>query len=144
SESDQLMVVFGDKEHPMKISSDKLFYQMPNGSASASEIVSGKGDEALKTDSWVTISSDDNVHPALQFMGMQLTNFEASGGEISSGLDGAWYILPNVKQSVAGKSKRILLAQLTTKGKVNVVLHLMGKTSSGEKWIAARLRRRVS
>ncbi|MFM7105414.1 MAG: hypothetical protein ACKOW8_07810, partial [Flavobacteriales bacterium] len=52
-----------------------------------------------------------------------------------SGLDGAWYILPNVKQSVAGKSKRILLAQLTTKGKVNGVLNLMGKTISGEKWI---------
>lgn len=135
SESDQLMVVFGDKEHPMRISSDKPFYQMEGGAASAAELVNNKREDALRMDSWITISSDDNLHPAIQLMGMQLTEFETNGGELSSGQDGAWYILPNVKQSVVGSNKRVLLAQLTTKGKVIGQLNLMGKTRSGEKWI---------
>jgi len=135
NEADQLMVVFGDKEHPLRLFSDQKFFQLPEGSASASEIPPQKREQALQLDSWITISSDEISHPSLQFMGMNVTRFESEGGEISSGVDGAWYILPTAKQSISGKNKRILLAQLTTKGNISGVLNLMGKTHAGEKWI---------
>lgn len=134
-EGDQLLVVFGDKDHPMNISSSESFYQFQNGASTAAEISSKNREEAFKNDSWITLSSDLESHPSLQFMGMKTLDFEQHGKALSSGSDGAWYILPTAQQSVCRSDKRILIAQLTTKGKLFGTVNLMGKTKQGESWI---------
>ena len=135
NEGDQLLVVFGDKDHQLIISSDKPFYQDPDGAATAFECNTAHKKNASKKDSWITITSDNVNHPELQFMGMNCNEFESSGKEITSGKDGAWYVLPTSKLSICGPDRRILIAQLTTKGNITGILNLMGKTHQGETWI---------
>lgn len=135
NEGDQLLVVFGDKDHTLNITSDQIFYQNPGGAATANEAFSGKQKDVLEKDSWITISSDNDNHPELQFMGMNCKDFEAAGNAITSGQDGAWYLLPTSKLSVCGTDKRVLIAQLITKGKISGTLNLMGKTQRGDTWI---------
>jgi hypothetical protein len=135
NEGDQLLVVFGDKDHILNISSDEVFYQNSEGGASGYESSSDSKKNILAKDSWITISSDKNNHPELQLMGMNCKDFEATGAGITSGKDGAWYILPTSKMSVCGADKRVLIAQLITKGKISGTLNLMGKTQKGATWI---------
>jgi len=135
NEGDQLLVVFGDKDHTLNISSDQVFYQNQEGAATGNEAFSGKPKSVLEKDSWITISSDKENHPELQLMGMDCKDFEATGAGITSGKDGAWYILPTSKMSVCGADKRVLIAQLITKGKISGTLNLMGKSQKGDTWI---------
>ncbi|MFM7104515.1 MAG: hypothetical protein ACKOW8_03265 [Flavobacteriales bacterium] len=135
NEGDQLLVVFGDKDHPLNISCDKVFYQDTESGATAYQSLSSRKNNAFVKDSWITISSEKDNHPELQFMGMNCKDFETTGSAISSGQDGAWYILPTSKMSVCGPEKRVLIAQLTTKGNISGILNLMGKTQQGDTWI---------
>ena len=83
----------------------------------------------LAFDSWVTIGSEDNYMNALSGFIMEFGSFETEGGEISTD-NGAWFVTPDKRQSMAPESKRILLIQLTTEGKVDGLINLHGRTKA--------------
>jgi hypothetical protein len=55
----------------------------------------------------------------------EMKKFEA--GEAYISYNSAWFATPDRKQTRAGKDKRILLMQLTTKGKVTGRINLHGR-----------------
>ncbi|MDG2311357.1 MAG: hypothetical protein P8L64_03100, partial [Flavobacteriales bacterium] len=80
-------------------------------------------------DSWVTIGSEDNYMNALSGFIMEFGDFETAGGKIETN-NGAWFVTPDKRQSMAGASKRILLMQLTTEGEINGLINLHGRTKA--------------
>lgn len=130
---DQVFVVFGDTAHHLKIESTKPFFQSQAGgplSKDSNRKVASE-DFKLKYDSWVTIGVEDNYNNSMNTLNMDFTAFEEKGAAIDSGKEGAWFCLPTDKQGACGDDKRVLLMQLTTEGRINGKLSLMGKTKDG-------------
>jgi hypothetical protein len=130
---DQVFVVFGDTAHHLNIESTKPFFQSQAGgplSKDSNRKVATE-DFKLKYDSWVTIGVEDNYNNSMNTLNMDFTAFEEKGGAIDSGKEGAWFCLPTDKQGACGDDKRVLIMQLTTEGKINGVLSIMGKTKDG-------------
>jgi hypothetical protein len=130
---DQLFVVFGDSVHKIEIKSTKPFYQSKAGGALSkdSNRKEASEDPKLKHDSWITIGSEDNYNNNMNILNLDLSIFEGRGGAIDSGKEGAWFCIPTDKQAYCGEGKRILLMQLTTEGRINGKLSLMGKSKDG-------------
>jgi hypothetical protein len=130
---DYVFVVFGDSAHHLNIESTKPFFQSQAGgplSKDSNRKVASE-DFKLKYDSWVTIGVEDNYNNSMNTLNMDFSAFEEKGAAIDSGKEGAWFCLPTDKQGACGDDKRLLLMQLTTEGKINGVLSLMGKTKDG-------------
>jgi|TARA_B110000459_G_scaffold204129_1_gene264796 hypothetical protein len=128
---DILDAVYGEASAALKISSTKSFYQHPKGGPLSTDIqrYDMSVNPELAFDSWVTIGSEDNYMNALSGFIMEFGTFETEGGEISTD-NGAWFVTPDKRQSMAPDSKRILLMQLTTEGKVNGLINLHGRTKA--------------
>jgi hypothetical protein len=133
SAGDQIMVVFGDNENPLRITSTEPFFQSEAGGALSTQVRKNQLETApdLTYDSWLTIGREDNYNNQTKSLGLRLTAFEEKGESIEVN-DGAWYCLPTDKQSFADDSKKILLMQLTTKGEVSGTLSLFGRSAGGE------------
>ena len=138
NEGDCLLAVFGldkskqDKSLPLSIETTTTFYQHEMGGALSSAIQRSDVDyyPELAFDSWLALNRVDNygnfvsaVPPNYTF----LDKFESEGASINIS-DGAWYIMPDKLQSKAGKSKRILIMQLTTSGRVTGLINIQGLT----------------
>lgn len=130
---DQVLAVFGDSAHVLKISSTKPFFQNRYGGSLSIHVKRNMLEvrDSLKYDSWLTIGATDNYENNLKVLGLELTAFEKSGSEIVS-KDGAWYCLPIDKQSVCAEDKRILILQLTTQGEISGNLSIMGRSVAKE------------
>ena len=128
---DILDAVYGEASAPLKITSTKPFYQHPKGGPLSTDIqrYDMSVNPELAFDSWVTIGSEDNYMNALSGFIMEFGTFETAGGEISTN-NGAWFVTPDKRQSMAPKSKRILLMQLTTEGKIDGFINLHGRTKA--------------
>ena len=128
---DILDAVYGEASAALKISSTKSFYQHPKGGPLSTDIqrYDMSVNPELAFDSWVTIGSEDNYMNALSGFIMEFGTFETEGGEISTD-NGAWFVTPDKRQSMAPDSKRILLMQLTTEGKVDGLINLHGRTKA--------------
>ena len=128
---DILDAVYGEANAPLKISSNKPFYQHPKGGPLSTDIqrYDISVNPELAFDSWVTIGSEDNYMNALSGFIMEFGTFETEGGEIATD-NGAWFVTPDKRQSMAPESKRILLMQLTTEGKVDGFINLHGRTKA--------------
>ena len=128
---DILDAVYGEASAPLKIASTKPFYQHPKGGPLSTDIqrYDMSVNPELAFDSWVTIGSEDNYNNSLSGFIMEFGTFETSGGEISTD-NGAWFVTPDKRQSMAPKSKRILLMQLTTEGKIDGFINLHGRTKA--------------
>jgi hypothetical protein len=133
---DQLFVVFGDSVHKIEIKSTKPFYQSKAGGALSkdSNRKEASEDQQLKSDSWITIGSEDNYNNNMNTLNLDLSLFESRGAAIDSGKEGAWFCIPTDKQAYCGEDKRILLMQLTTEGQISGKLSLMGKSKDGESY----------
>lgn len=133
NKGDKVLVVFGDSTNVLSVSSTKPFYQRPEGGALSTNIRKNKLEvsDSLRYDSWLTIGRADNYENNLMILGLDTKEFESMGGSIVC-KDGAWYCLPIDAQSKCDDSKRVLLIQLTTKGKISGNLSVMGKNASGE------------
>jgi hypothetical protein len=133
NEGDMVLAVFGDSANVLSVSSTKPFYQNPEGGALSTSIRKNKLEvsDSLKYDSWLTIGRTDNYENNLMILGLDTKEFESTGGSIIC-KDGAWYCLPIDAQSKCDSAKRVLLMQLTTKGKISGNLSVMGKNASGE------------
>ena len=138
NEGDCILAVFGlDKSDdtqplPLSIETTTVFYQHEKGGALSSSIQRNDVYDypELAFDSWLAINREDNygnfvaaVPPNYTF----LDEFESDGASINI-TDGAWYIMPDQLQSRAGKSKRILIMQLTTSGVVSGLINIQGLT----------------
>lgn len=130
SEGDIIDAVFGEASAPLSITSTKPFYQHPEGGPLSADIQRQTAAEkpALAYDSWVTIGSEDNYMNAVSGFIMDFTSFN-EGGELAT-YDGAWFVTPDKRQAMAPPSKRILLMQLTTAGKVNGLINIHGRTKA--------------
>ncbi|HEY8403526.1 MAG TPA: hypothetical protein VIK71_02845 [Flavobacteriales bacterium] len=133
SAGDQILVVFGDQLHELRIESTAPFFQSTVGGALATQVRKNQLEivEELRYDSWLTIGYENNYENRTKTLGLELTTFEQQGAKIEAH-DGAWYCLPTDQQTVADDTKQILLMQLTTKGHISGTLSLMGRTVSGE------------
>lgn len=132
--NDQLHAVYGDASHELSIKSTKPFYQNSYGGGLSREVNRQTATEnpALRYDSWVTIGLEDHYSNAVNNFIMTFDDFETGANLVT--LDGAWFVTPDHKQAYAGESKKILIAQLTSEGKITGVVHLQGRTLSGETW----------
>jgi len=133
SEGDQVFVVFGDAQHPMRITCNEPFYQDDFGGALSKETnrKAAKESKTLSFDSFLTVGAVDNYDNNVQVLKLDLTEFEANGKGFETN-DGAWFCMPTDKQAYCGANKKILLMQLTTTGRIQGNLNIMGKNKDGE------------
>lgn len=132
NDSDQVFMVYGEKNHPMYIRSTKAFYQsdMAGASARDSNRKVSNDNPSVKYDSWLTIGATDNYDNNTSLT-IDTEDFEKSGAEIATN-EGAWYALPNSKQCYPDGQKRVLLMQLTSEGGMEGKFSIMGRNAKGE------------
>jgi hypothetical protein len=85
----------------------------------------------VRFDSWVTIGSEDNYDNYVNNFLLNFDDFENNGGAIKTS-DGAWFCTPDHRQVFCGPDKKILIAQLTTEGKITGKFSVQGRTAGGE------------
>lgn len=90
-----------------------------------------ENDATLAYDSWVTIGLADNYMNSLTAFPPETTFFDAfeNGGTLTTE-NGAWFVLPDKRQALAPEDKRILIAQFTTRGTVNGLINIHGRTKA--------------
>lgn len=125
--------LFGNNAHPLTLSAAGGFWQSPFGGDLASQIpcnLSGVLPSA-KYDSWFTVGLTCSAGNAVQNTGLDLTAFNNNGGVNDN--DGIIFVQPGSPQSIAGASKRVLLAQLTTNSAVlpTGFIDVVGRSASG-------------
>jgi hypothetical protein len=128
---DILDAVYGEKTTPLEVTTTTTFYQHERGGALSTEVQKYDKTVApeLEYDSWVTIGLEDNYMNALSGFIMDFGEFDTKGGTLATN-NGAWFVTPDKRQSMAGPSKRILLMQLTTDGVINGIINLHGRTKA--------------
>ena len=125
--TDGLSAVVGDDEFPLSLTTTTSFYQEPifggatpaNNSAAAMGLLPD-----LAYDSWVTIglegpstSSAGEVNASLLSGAWTLAFEDGESFLVDDNQGSGWYLLPpTATNSLAGDSKRVLVAQLTTSG----------------------------
>jgi hypothetical protein len=129
--------IYGNDDFPMVISSPLGFYNSEDG-ADLSRFVpcNGKGlAHGYRYDSWLTVGLTCSSGNALESLGFDFGGFSSSGINDD---DCIAYVSPGAAQGVAGASRRVLLAQLTTvdgslpTGRFNIV----GRKSNGADLLA--------
>lgn len=126
-EGDVIDAVYGEKSALLEVKSSTGFYQHERGGGMSSEVQ--KYDltvvPELAYDSWVTIGREDNYMNHVNKFNMDFSAFDPAGGAIATD-NGAWFVTPDKFQAKAGASKRILLMQLTSEGKITGVINIHG------------------
>ncbi|MFM1930901.1 MAG: hypothetical protein RL226_204 [Bacteroidota bacterium] len=133
NQNDVIDAVFADKTSSIQINSTAPIYQHPKGGFFANTVqrMDVSQDRKLKYDSWFTIGAEDNYNNYLTpFMldSSYMKTFEAGKSFTIAG-DGAWFVTPDQRQARADAKGRILLMQITTKGKVTGTLNIHGRTA---------------
>jgi len=138
SETDQLNAVFGDGDNPLLVTTGGIggFYQNPFGGSTSTLINPAlySAFPSLVYDSWVTIGLSDQVDNAMLNIGIDWTDFESNGGDISTD-NGSWFATPDDIQGTAGADLRVMVGQFTMYGlnsSVSGVLNLQGKEGDFE------------
>jgi hypothetical protein len=132
NDSDQVFMAYGDSVHPLSIQSTKPFFQSSLGGLTSKNISRklAKENAEVKFDSWITIGAEDNYNNQTEVLKVG-EEFESKGGAIKC-TDGAWFSLPGSPLAYAGSTKKVLLMQLTTEGKVDGSFSIMGRTADGK------------
>lgn len=136
---DQLHAVFGDVNNKLSVTSTEPFYQSEYGGGLSREVnrQSAVENPQLRYDSWFTIGYVDHYSNAVNNFILTFDDFELGKGLITS--DGAWFVTPDHKQAYAPEDKKILVAQLTSDGKITGLINLQGRTIAGETWQATQV-----
>jgi hypothetical protein len=128
--TDEVVAVYALETAPMNVAVSTTFYQAPVGGAFAQGInpLFFSAFPELQYDSWFTIgSADANGTSDVQQVGMDayFNSFENGGGfYIDTFIGGSWFVLPNQSADAeADENGRVLVAQLTTDGVVNLTLN---------------------
>jgi hypothetical protein len=125
-------VVYGDQNHPLNIQSTAPFYQNQYGGYSAAGMHEAllSTDAQLANDSWVTVGYQNHESNDMWDIGVDFTAFDAQGGNISTN-NGGWFLIPTDEKSVPNAQGLVLIAQLTSTGKITGVLNLQGSSADG-------------
>ena len=124
---DQLVQVFGLDIDPLFITSTGDIYQNAAGGGLSSDISSGLFPfvPELIYDSWLTIGAEDNTTSGLIALGLSLAAFEAGNDlVINDVVGGAWFILPGSMAEAYATTGKVLLAQITTNGDLDIQLNV--------------------
>ncbi len=132
---DELTAVFGQSDNPLIIETSGTFYQNPLAGAYSTSItpfILG-ADPNAAFDSWVTIGAESSNNNALQNIGVNVAPFEAGGTlAINDPSGGAWFVFPGDQPSAFPDSEgRVLIAQLTTDGVVDLTVNLQYRATDG-------------
>jgi hypothetical protein len=132
NDSDQVFMAYGDSLHPMDIRSTKPFFQSPLGGLTSKSISRklAKENAEARFDSWITIGAEDNYNNQTEVLKVG-EEFESKGAAIKC-TDGAWFSLPGSQMNYARSTRKVLLMQLTTEGKVEGSFSIMGRTADGK------------
>lgn len=134
--NDQLTAVFAQQGNPLSISSTSSFYQNSLGGAFANQInpFVFDVDPDAAYDSWFTIGGED-VNVNLSTIGLDdaAEAFEAGGAfAVDNDLGGSWFVLPDTEPlAFPDVNGRVLIAQLTTSGQVNLEINLQYRAQDG-------------
>ncbi|MDG1766076.1 MAG: hypothetical protein P8H98_04735, partial [Flavobacteriales bacterium] len=133
--NDQLVAVYGQDIAPLSISSTGTFYQDAAGGAYSTDISPALygAFPGLIYDSWLTIGTENGPN-GLQNIGVNTAAFEGGGDlAINDPVGGAWYVFPDSEPSAfPDGSGRVLVAQLTTDGFVDLTLNLQYRAQDGQ------------
>jgi len=131
---DQLIQVFGIGENPLFISSTGDIYQSAEGGGLSSNINPEffQFVPALEYDSWLTIGATDmTTTQGLLALGLNTDAFELGGDLVIDDLvGGAWFVLPGSFPEAYATNGRVLLAQITTNGDLDIQLNLQWRDAS--------------
>ena len=134
--NDQLTAVFAQQGNPMSITTTSSFYQNSLGGAFANQInpFVFDVDPDAAYDSWFTIGGED-VNVNLSTIGVDdaAEAFEAGGAfSVDNDLGGSWFVLPDTEPlAFPDVDGRVLIAQLTTSGQVNLEVNLQYRAQDG-------------
>lgn len=133
---DQLTAVYAVEGNPMSITTTTSFYQNDLGGAFANEIsdVALLVDPNVAYDSWFTIGGEnDAVNLTTLGTDDAAAAFEAGGAfAIDNALGGSWFVLPGLEPlAYPDEQGRVLVAQLTTDGVVNLSINLQYRAENG-------------
>ncbi len=134
--NDQLTAVFAQQGNPMSITTTSSFYQNSLGGAFANQInpFVFDVDPDAAYDSWFTIGGEDsNVNLSTIGLDDAAEAFEAGGSfEVDNDLGGSWFVLPDTEPlAFPDVDGRVLIAQLTTSGQVNLEVNLQYRAQDG-------------
>ncbi|MEJ6795757.1 MAG: hypothetical protein QNK63_03510 [Flavobacteriales bacterium] len=124
---DQLVQVFGLDIDPVFITSTGDIYQNGAGGGLSSDIGPALFPfvPELIYDSWLTIGAEDNTTSGLLALGLSLAAFEAGNDfVINDVVGGAWFILPGSMAEAYATTGKVLLAQITTNGDLDIQLNV--------------------
>ena len=132
--TEQLVAVFGFDSIPLSIETSTNFYQNPLGSNLASGInpLLYPVDSLLAFDSWLTVGGEDNTAD-VNSIGLDFASFESGGSVIADDINGgSVFIYPDLEpMAFPDADGRVLIAQLTTDGEVNLTVNLQTRTDDG-------------
>ncbi|PCJ82278.1 MAG: hypothetical protein COA49_01920 [Bacteroidetes bacterium] len=130
SPTDELVAVYALETSPMVVDVTTSFYQDAVGGALGNTInpLFFAAFPSLEFDSWFTIgSADSNGTSDIQQVGMDaaFASFEAGTGfNLNAFVGGSFFLIPGVStDAVAGADGRVLIAQITTDGVVNMTMN---------------------
>jgi len=125
--NDQLVAVYGLNTAPLNFSTTGSFYQNGNGGPLSTNInpLFYGFDPALEYDSWFTIGYDDQIANQLLSIGINWAAFNAGGNlVINDPIGGSWFITPGFSPQAFPVGGRVLIAQLTTDGDIDVNINI--------------------
>jgi len=130
-ENDVIGSVFGDKEHPLEITTTTSFWQADVGGNFGSDIacMTFAANRELEFDTYLTIGIACNSGwlkiSALEDKGSPWLEKFSSGQSIliNSAVGGGWVIPPD-RRAAGGPEKKVLLGQFTTSGIISVNLNM--------------------
>gem|GEM_PF-1702557 len=127
----EVMALFGDAESPMVISSEFGFYQSEDAGPLATDLPNPSSGSSIY-DSWLTIGGVENASD-LFTIGIDFNAFEGGGDIIvDSELGGSLFTVPGSSESsVSGSLGRVLIAQLSSHGSVDIAVNVKYETPSG-------------
>jgi hypothetical protein len=136
--SDELVALYGTGSSPWSLSLTDTLYQSEFGGPLATSIsAAGLGTiEGLAEDSWFTIgSADDAGTSTIQSVGVSeaFASFEAGDGfNVNSAAGGMIFIIPGSStDATAGSDYRVLIAQFTTAGVIDITLNMQWRPEGG-------------
>ncbi len=134
--TDELDAVFGDAANDLHITSTYGFYQNAFGGPTSADInpANYNAFPSLVLDSWVTIGLEDQVGNNMLNIGIDWTDFEDNGGDISTD-NGTWFATPDDAQVLAGPDMQVMIGQFTMYGlnsHVSGVINIQGKAGDFE------------
>lgn len=132
---DQLVAVYGQDPNSLSVTTTGSFYQDIAGGPLSSDINPAfyASFPELIYDSWFTIGSEESPN-GLQQANLDATAFEAGGDlVIDDGVGGTWFIFPDLNPDAFPDAMgRVLIAQLTTDGLVDMTVNLQYRAQDGQ------------